>query len=138
MRYVIAFRHRILPKELGPGKDRKYREETILTSRWVTLDVTSSPPCLAQVSLNHTTKYMHRGRILDSKANYMAEFSRLLSSPIVSCEVDEPDSTTVVFQHRPTYEERYKVTAHWVHMWRVCTNYSDSLPRLSEMLMILV
>ena len=54
----------------------------------------------------------------------MAEVSHLLSSPIAAYDVEKPDSRTIVVQHRLTYEERYKVTSHWVHMWYVYTNCS--------------
>ena len=54
---------------------------------------------------------------VDLKADYMADVSRLLSSPITSYD----DSTTVAVEHRQTHEEHLKarVTAHWVHMWHV-------------------
>ena len=50
---------------------------------------------------------------VDSNADYKADLTRLLSSPITSYEVEEVDSNTLAVKHRLTYKERFKVTACW-------------------------
>lgn len=50
---------------------------------------------------------------MDSNADYKADLTRLLSSPITSYEVEEVDSNTLAVKHRLTYKERFKVTACW-------------------------
>jgi len=48
---------------------------------------------------------------VDPEADYIADISRLLSSPITSYQVKKVDPRTVVIKHHYSYAERLKVTA---------------------------